>query len=264
MHLEGRTVLVTGASSGIGHALAQAFDAKGCRQALLARDAAALGRVAADLNHPALVLPCDVTRDAEVKDAVAEALGVLGPIDVLVNNAGCGVYGPLERTPLPVAVRVFDVNFFGSLRVLQAVLPAMRRAGGGLVVNVCSAAATHGVPYLGAYGASKAALASLGQSLRAELAGTGVRVAEVFPGYVDTAFFARETRTGGARRPALPYLPARVAADAVVRGIETDRTRIRFPAESVLLRVLEALSPGAVDLAMARAARALREGGAQP
>jgi hypothetical protein len=142
---------------------------------------------------------------------------------------------------------------------MREALPFMLRRESGLIVNVATVAALHGVPYLAAYGASKAALVSLSQSLRAELDGTGVGVMIVYPGYTDTEIFGVEKRVGGARRPAGTYAPADGVAEAIARGIEAGRRDVFLTARGRLLSVLAGAAPFIVERAMRRIARELRD-----
>jgi len=258
MRIEGKRVLITGASSGIGAALAAAMARRGGRLVLAARCVERLRAVAAGLEPTPPVVPCDVADPASVRDLVAAARTHLGGIDVLVNNAGRCVYGELERTPLEDAHALLAVNFFGPLHAMLEVIPEMRRRREGLIVNVASVAALHGAPYLAAYAASKAALAAVGQSLRAELAAAGVGILTVYPGYTRTPLFARERRVGGARRPRRGYAPADGVARAIVRAIERDRRELVLSLEGKALAALRGIVPRLIDAVMMRIAAALR------
>jgi len=157
-----------------------------------------------------------------------------------------------------------ELNFFGAVACVREVLPLMLRRDSGLIVNVATIAALHGVPHLGAYGASKAALVALSQSLRAELAGTGVGVMIVYPGYTDTEIFDVERKVGGARRPPGPYAPAEEVAEAIARGIEAGRRDLFPTARGRLLSFLSGAAPFVVERAMRRIARELRDAADEP
>jgi NAD(P)-dependent dehydrogenase (short-subunit alcohol dehydrogenase family) len=171
-------VLVTGCSSGIGRALCADLVARGHEVIATARDAATLADVPVQAR-----IDLDVTNSASVAAAVAAA----GPVDVLVNNAGLTAWAPLEAMPIEVAQRVFDTNVWGTLRLVQAVAPAMRERGRGRIVNV-SSASLRGYPLLGLYVASKSAMESMSEALRLELAGFGVEVVLAIPAAVVTSF----------------------------------------------------------------------------
>ncbi len=197
MRLEGKRVVITGASSGIGEVLALAAGARGARLLLAARRLGPLRFTAARIALASPELPppvatgCDVSDRGSVQAMCATAREQLGGLDVLVNNAGISVYGLAEYGSVADFERVMAVNFYGPLYTMLEAIPPMRRQGDGLIVNVASVAALHGVPYLAAYSASKAALAGLAQSLRAELHESGIRLLTVYPGYTRTPWTGR-------------------------------------------------------------------------
>lgn len=264
MRLEGKRVLLTGASSGIGAALAEALGARGTRLVLTAREKSRLQETAAvvALRHPALappiVAPCDVTDREAVRALCGTAVERLGGLDVLINNAGISVYGLAEYGSAADFERVMAVNFYGPLYATLATVPLMRRQGGGLIVNVASVAALHGVPYLAAYSASKAALAALTQSLRAELHESGIRLLTVYAGYTRTPLFDREKRLGGARRPRTGYAAPEDVAWAIARAIERDVDELVLSPSGRALSLLRGLVPGLVQWAMRVVAVQLR------
>jgi short-subunit dehydrogenase len=263
--IAGKRIFITGASSGIGRALALEFARKGARLALAGRTIGRLEEVAREAagttgGRPMpLALVCDVRDPASVQAALRTAVRELGGLDILVNNAGVGVYGDAERTTIEDFRAVMEVNFFGALRCTMEALPALRETGRGLIMNIASVAALWGVPYLAAYAASKAALASLSQSLRAELGVAGVDVMAVYPNYTRTDFFLKEKRVGGARRPAFEYADAAKVAAAIVRAVEKGRTELVLSAGGRALRWIRRLFPAAADKAMERVAARLRE-----
>lgn len=168
-------VLITGAARAIGAATAAALTDDGHEVVATARDVALLADVPAVQR-----LALDVTDDASVAAAMAAA----GPIDAIVNNAAIGGKGPLESFPLDDLRRTFETNTFGMLRVVQAVIPAWRRRGSGVIVNVSSIQGRVATPLEGAYSASKFALEALSETLHYELGHFGIRVVIVEPGYI--------------------------------------------------------------------------------
>lgn len=263
MRIDGARVVITGASSGIGKALAAELAERGARLVLAARNLEQLEEVAAsigsDPEQPAAeVVGSDVTDRDSVRRLCVEAVRQLGGIDVWINNAGICVYGETERTTVSDFEAVMAVNFFGPLFSMLEVLPVMRRQGSGVVVNVASIAALHGVPYLGAYGASKAALATLTQTLRAELHDSGVRLINVYPGYTRTPLFQREKKVGGARRPDGQYARSDQVARAIVSAIETKREELVLSPSGRVLSVLRGLLPRLISRSMRRVATQLR------
>lgn len=180
-----KKVLVTGASRGIGKAIALLLADTGYSVVGTSRFTAKLP--APLKNHPMLqFVPMDVTDPLSVKDGVAQAARILGGIDVLVNNAGISHIGPLEEMPEQQARAVMETDFFGAAAVIRAVLPHLRIAGGGLIINVTSLAGRIGIPYQTYYCASKFALEGLSEALRLELFSQNIRVVIVEPGDIST------------------------------------------------------------------------------
>lgn len=173
-------ILITGCSSGIGHALVPELLGRGHQVVATARDVGAL----ADLPAAAERQTLDVADPASVQEAIARA----GELDGLVNNAAWSVVGPVEKTPLEAVRQMFEVNVFGAARLIQAVVPGMRERGSGVIANVSSLAGRVVPPLGGFYSASKFALEALSEALHFELSHFGVRVVIVEPGYVATPF----------------------------------------------------------------------------
>lgn len=181
---ENRVALVTGASSGIGQACAGYLAERGLRVYGTSR----AGAVAASASQgTAAMLRMDVTLEESIASAVAAVLEREGRLDIVVNNAGIAVAGPLESTPLEAAKRQLDVNFFGAVRVCRAVLPVMRRQRSGWIVNIGSIGGLVAIPYQAHYSASKFALEGMSEALRLEVRPLGIRVVLIEPG---------DTRTG--------------------------------------------------------------------
>ena len=252
--LTGKSVLITGGSRGLGLALAAEFLARGARVTLLARTAADLDRAAAQLAAGARVqtVTGDVTREADLHRAVAEAVRVHGRLDVLVNNAGLIQTGPLANMTEADFRDILEVNAFAPLRLTRAALPELRRRR-GRVLMVSSVGGKVAVPHLAPYSVSKFALTGLGQAFRAELAREGVTVTTVCPTVMRTGSPRQAQIKGQHRREYalfatvdnLPFLSldAEVAArrmvDAVVRG--DAEAMIGGPAW--LLKYAQALAP---------------------
>ena len=218
--------LITGASRGIGAAAAGALAKAGCRLALVARSSDALAELAAAIRSrggQALALPGDVADPATAEAAVRQTLEAFGRLDILLNNAGVGLHqSPLTASWTHVE-RLMAVNWFGPLAFIRAAVPAMRQAGGGLIINVSSIIGPRAVPRSGIYCASKAALERLGDSLRLELADDNIRVVTVYPGVTDTRFNQHALGTGTGLRPGgmRGASPERVAR-AIVRAVRSE------------------------------------------
>jgi len=188
--LQGRTALITGASRGIGQAMAELFAQEGARVALVARSATDLDTVAERIvarGGSAITIPADLTQD-ESADQIAEAaMAGFGQIDIVVNNAGGSSFmSPLADLRMAGWHKTMTLNLDATLRVIQATLPHLHATGNGSIVNVSSVTALRASPFLGHYGAAKAAVVSLTQSLAVELGDTGVRANALVPGWVDT------------------------------------------------------------------------------
>ncbi|HJZ49318.1 MAG TPA: SDR family NAD(P)-dependent oxidoreductase, partial [Roseiflexaceae bacterium] len=188
MRPAGKTVIITGASSGIGAATARAFVAAGANVALAARDETRLVSVATSLGKRALVVPTDVADHTAVEQLVARTVAAFGGLDILINNAGVGLAAPVAELQATDFERALAVDLLGPLVLTQAALPHMRRRGSGQLIYISSVVGLRALPYLGGYAAAKAALDRLTEALRVELRGSGIAVTLVRPGTTSTAF----------------------------------------------------------------------------
>jgi short-subunit dehydrogenase len=247
LDLRSAVALVTGASRGIGPHVAEALAREGVHVALVARDGAGLEQVAARMRAAgvrAVSIPADLRRPEERAGLVARAEATLGPIDLLVNGAAVESTGPFPDLDPAVLAATVELNLTAPMQLAQAVLPGMLRRRRGHVVNLASLAGKKGIPYGAVYSATKAGLIEWTGALRSELAGTGVSLSVVCPGFVTgEGMFARS----GVPAPALlgSCTPDQVAA-AVVRAIRRDLPEVLV--NSVPVRpfmALIALSPRA-------------------
>ena len=226
MDFRNARVWVTGASSGIGEALIAPLAARGARVAISARRAESLEALAASWRArgaDVVAVPVDVTTRDSVAAAVAAIESVFGGIDVAILNAGNHLPGSGPRFDAQQFADNMTLNFLGMVWCIDAVLPAMLQRGSGYIAGVASVAGYRGVPAAGAYGASKAAAIHMLEAIRFDLEPRGVRVSVVNPGFVKTPLTDRNHFP-------MPFLmPVDRAAEAVVRGMEQERTEIHFP-----------------------------------
>ena len=230
-----RRWFITGVSSGIGEALAQAALARGDAVVGAARDAEAARRFTAAAPGRSTGIQLDVTRAAEVASAVAQAVAD-GPLDVVVNNAGQSLFGAFEEVSPDEVRALFDVNVFGPWRVAQAVLPHMRERGRGTLVQLSSGCGVSGMPGLSAYCASKFALEGFSEALAAEVAAFGVRLMLVEPGAVASRFISHGTREAARRLPEYGFLSGQGKAP-----LDAYYGTCAASAESVAAAILQAL-----------------------
>ncbi len=182
-----KVVIITGGSSGIGLCTAAALRDRGCKvYELSRRDSEVAG-----ITH----IKCDITDEAQIAAAVGQVMAENGRIDILINNAGFGISGAVEFTDTAEAQRLFNVNFFGMVRMNRAVLPLMREQGGGRIVNLSSVAAPVPIPFQTYYSAGKAAVNSYTMALSNEVKPFGITVCAVMPGDIKTGFTAARQKS---------------------------------------------------------------------
>jgi short-subunit dehydrogenase len=252
MHsLNGKVIIITGASQGIGAHLAAILQKRGARLSLIARNRDKLAAVAAPGD---LVTPGDITDESVRLALIAKTAARWGQIDVLINNAGRGSYYTASTTPLDEARALFDLNFFAPLALAQLAAPYLLKTR-GTVVNVSSIAGQVSLPWLPIYSASKFALAAITSAQRTEWKRDGVHVMGVFPGYVDTDFQAHAL---GPRPPDRVVqgkrfaISARECAEAIVEGIVHRKRTVVAPRVGWLLVWANRFFPGFVESRMER------------
>jgi short-subunit dehydrogenase len=255
MRIQNKVVLITGASEGIGAACAAEFARCGAKLALTARSEDGLRQAAASAGaSDALILPGDITADAHRRTAVERTLDRFGAIDILINNAGLGLYVPSWCVPMEDARHLMELNFFAPLALTQLVVPQMRERHSGMVVNIGSIAGKVTLPWMTLYSVSKYALGSLTEGMRMELRRDNVRTMIVCPGYVKTSF-QQHVRAGkpperviSGRRFAIP---AAQCAASIRRGVERNARTVVAPPASWLLVIASRLFPGVVEARLA-------------
>ena len=252
MNLNEKTVVITGASSGIGRAVALEMARRGANVVLGARRLDRLESVAAEcrtLGVSAKVIATDVTRREDCRSLIAEA----GTVDVLVNNAGFAIFDSIGEARAEELRAMMETNYFGSVNCIQAVLPQMLARGEGTIVNVASITGLMGFSRMGGYCATKFAIVGMTEALRDEVLARGVRVALVCPGTTATEFFVKAERgkMPGASRLMLAVEPERVAR-AVCDAAEDGRYRRILPLLAATYMRLKEIFPRLAHLLMRR------------
>ena len=259
-NLSRRVVLITGGSRGLGLVLARQAAAEGARLALCARDAAELGRARQQLlalgaaEADVLILTQDITNADEVAAMVREIEAKLGPVEVLINNAGIITAGPLGNMEHRDFEESMNTHFWAPLNLMQAVLPAMRRRGEGRIVNVASLGGKVAIPHMAPYSASKFALVGLSEGFRTELKQHGIRVTTVCPGLLRTGSAGHAEVKGQQKKEfawfsiadALPgfSMDAEQAARQIWNAVRRGDGEIILSLPAKLLSTLHGLLPG--------------------
>jgi short-subunit dehydrogenase len=246
-----KAVWITGASSGIGEAVARELDRRGARLVLSARRLERLETLRQELGEPErhIVVPLDLASTAAMPAAVEAALAHGGRIEVMIHNAGISQRALAIDTDLEVDRRLLEVNFFGTVALTKALLPSMLEAGGGTLVVVTSLVGKIGTPLRSSYAASKHALHGFFDSLRAELWGQGIRVTLVCPGFIKTEL-PRHALTGDGSpqgtmdRAQLEGYPAERCAAKIVRAVERGREEVLIGGREKYAVYLKRLLPG--------------------
>ena len=180
-------IIITGASGGIGRATAQLLAREGAKVVLAARSKGALEELGKELPN-SLVVQTDMTKEKDIDRLIDETMRRYGRIDILINNAGQGIYGAIEKVGAEEYKKIFELNVIGPLLAMQKVIPLMRAQGGGAILNVSSMVSRAYYPYLGAYASTKYALNALSLTARAELEKDNIVVGIMLPGMTDTDF----------------------------------------------------------------------------
>ena len=247
-----KSVVVTGASSGIGHDVAIAFGEQGAHVALLARRRVQLEELATKINKAggkALALDCDVTDRARVFWAIDQVKEAFGKVDILINSAGLLIADTVEQMRPEDLEKMMAVNVFGALHAMQAVLPVMRQAKSGNIVNISSLAGRRGMSPLGGYASTKFALVGMTEALRVELFNTGIKVSLVMPGVIDTPMARNALKLADPLKSvsALTAMPPRWVTWAVLAAAAFGLTEVDVPPGAAVAEKLASLFPGVTD-----------------
>ncbi len=255
-----RVIAITGASAGIGRAAALRLARDGAAVAICARRVDRLDAVAAEIvaaGGQALPIVADVTSPDSMNAFVARTVERFGRLDVMMCNAGFGIAGAIDDITPEQMHKLIDINYNGTYHATRAALPLFRGQGSGHVIVVSSIVDKRGVPYMGAYSATKFAQVGLAECLRSELVGTNIHVSVVYPVSTETEFFdvmSRETGTEVTRAMG-PRQSAEAVANAIARAIERPVPEIYPHAKSRALVFLNAIAPGLTDRVVKRFGR---------
>lgn len=251
MQIKDSVVLITGASQGIGAACSRAFERRGARLSIVARNPQNLATVG---GPEALRIAGDITRADVRREVVARTMERYGRIDILINNAGMGLYSAAANAPMDDARALFELNLFAPLALTQLVVEGMREQRRGTIVNISSIAGKVTLPWFTLYSVSKFALGSLTDGLRMELKPHGIHAMTVWPGYVKTDFQAHAlgTRPPEAVRKGKQFaITAEKCAEAIARGVERDAHNVVTPRIGWILVALNRLLPRVVESQLA-------------
>ncbi|MGD0214882.1 MAG: SDR family NAD(P)-dependent oxidoreductase [Terriglobales bacterium] len=255
----GKVVVVTGASMGIGEEIAKVFADEGARVVLLSRDAGRAEAARQRVGHAdrTLAAACDVRNREDIDRALALTLERFHRVDVWVNNAGVGIRDSVADAEPAACRELFETNLFGVIACMQAVVPAMRKQGGGAIINISSVAGHIPVPFMTLYCASKFAVNALGKGARMELKRDHINVLTVCPGYVSTEFGAHlvANRQGNVRPQSVRGITAERVARAAYRGYRKGKREVVVPWTMIPAIKLYQLLPGVVEWGIGKAMR---------
>jgi short-subunit dehydrogenase len=246
VNLQGRTVLLTGATGGLGHAIARALRARGASLVLSGRRADVLEPLAAETGSRT------IAADLSVREDLDRLVSGAGEVDVLVANAGITHYRPFAELPLEEARQMNDVNWLGTIHTVRAALPRMIERGRGHIVIVSSGGGVRGFPHAAVYNGTKAAQRGFAEALRHELHGTGVSVTTVYPGEIETSLHDHELDHMPAWYRMERRAPAGPLGERVAEAVEKDQRELFYPPLVRMLRIVNGLSPRLGDLMLRR------------
>ncbi len=253
-------MVVTGASMGIGEAIAKSFADHGASVVMLSRDAGRVEAARARVGHAerTLAMTCDVRHREEIDRAIGLTLHHFQRIDIWVNNAGHGLLDSVAQMEMAACREMFDTNFFGAVMGMQAVIPVMRQQGAGTIINISSVAGHIPLPFHAAYSATKFALNAIGKAAGVELKKEGIHVLTVCPGYVRTAF-GQNVVLGNEQKKVRPDsvrgITAERLARATLRGCLKQKREDIVPWTMYVPQKIYQLFPALVERVMSRMAK---------
>jgi uncharacterized protein len=258
--VSGKVIVVTGASMGIGEAIARIFADHGASVILLSRDAGRAEAARGRIGHTerTLALSCDVRNREEIDRVLSLTLHHFDRVDVWVNNAGHGLLDSVAQLDMAACRETFDTNFFGTVESMLAIISVMKQQGAGTIINISSVAGHIPLPFHGVYSATKFAMNAFGKAARVELKNSGIHVMTVCPGYVRTDFGANAVRGQEVRtvRPAtVRGISVQRVARAVLHGYLKQKREVIVPWIMHPVVKLYQLFPGVVEWGMMRTAR---------
>lgn len=253
--LSGTTVVITGATSGIGRETAREFTKAGAKVVVAGRRQERLQELVDEIESQggqALAVRTDVADQAQVEKLIEETVKQFGRVDVLVNNAGVAIASRFAEMPLEDFRRLMDVNFWGAVYACRAVVPQMRKQrGGGVILNVSSIFGKRGMPFETAYCASKFALAGFSEALRAELMSEAIDVCTIYPGAVETEIFDAAANNTGLELPSfVPKFPANQMAKLIVQTARFPQPEVVAAFDAQAINLANTLAPALVDFAL--------------
>ncbi|HEY7353388.1 MAG TPA: SDR family NAD(P)-dependent oxidoreductase [Terriglobales bacterium] len=257
VELSGKVAVITGASMGIGEAVAKLFVQYGAQVVLLSRDSGRLEAARARIGQTdqTLALACDVRHREEIERAIGLVMHHFKRIDIWINNAGHGLFDSIANMEMAACRETFDANFFGTVDAMQTVIPIMKQQGSGAIINVSSVAGHIPLPFNASYSATKFAMNAIGKAARIELAGTGIQVTTVCPGYVRTDFGANAVK-GAHYKQVRPKSARGISAErvarAILRGYLKQKREVIVPWTMHPVVKIYQLFPGLVEWSMIR------------
>ncbi len=260
MEPAGKVAVVTGASMGIGEAIARLFAGQGASVVLLSRDSARAEAARVRVGHleRTLALSCDVRHREEIDRVIGLTLHHFQRIDIWINNAGHGLPDSVDSVEMAACRELFETNFFGAMAGMQAVIAVMKSQGGGTIINISSVIGHIPMPFHAAYSASKFALNAIGKAAGVELKNSGIRVLTVCPGNVRTGFSENAPPGAGGKRirPAwVRGISAERVARATLSGYRKQKREVVVPWTMHFPVKIYQLFPGVVEWAMGRMAK---------